>query len=579
MSNNKCSLSLGFVILFILITNTSFSQSNKEFSQNDFDAYKINQDTYDFWWDGDEYSHFKNGDSIPYFVDIKSYKGILNYGVAYHSHDGRTSVFIEDFTMHNLRVEIKSCIFDKNENKISISGKVKSNRQWQGVDKQIQVAIGEIKDTLAYVRVEHAIFKEKNYITYHGERVEGDLVLDSLKAFYLKNMVGFETSKPYIEKFSIEAIINENSVLAFGLGCSFAEIFNIGDMVFLNDKPKIKNPEIIAFQDKQPTPIIRKNMAVLWQTPEEVIVPEYYQVMDKAEQYILKKQYGAARNEYNAFLKNNHYVFARDIHNAVRVAILSRDYKTAIIWSEKLVAKGVGLTYFEAPIFNRIEKQPEWHDFINGFDDLHSTFLKTQDTVLIRKLNAIVDLDQKYYVGRRKGEYSHEDAVAITEINDVNLIQLIDEHGFPTEEKIGVFVKNDYIIDTNPRYRVLLYHSYQTNRPSWMQLKNIIETAYSKFKYDSFRDGFNNIIALGGNCFAIYKGNLYVEKGCFLDNLKKLQKQIRFQFNNPYHFIMSTNDFAVFPYEVHNDEANNKFMKDHYNFVEQLTDDWLWYEK
>ncbi|TYB74333.1 hypothetical protein [Bizionia myxarmorum] len=555
------------------------SQNLKTFSQNDLDAHKMKPDTYDFWWDMDDYMLFKNGDSIPYFVDIKDYKGILNYEVEFHLHDGRNTTFIEDFTMNNIHVEIESCSFDENDNKIRISGKVKSNRQWQGVDNQIQVAIGEVKDTLAYVHVEHTIFKEKNYITYHGERVEGDLVLDSLKAFYLKNTVRFETSEPYIEKFSIEATINENSVLAFGLGSSFAEIFNIGDMVFLNDKPKIKNLETIAFKDKQPTPIIRKNVAVLWQTPKVIIVPEYYQVIDKAEQFILRKQYGAAAKEYNNFLTSNHYVYARDIHNAVRSAILSRDYKTAIIWSEKLVAKGVGLAYFEAPIFNRIEKQIEWQDFLNNFDDFHEVFLKTQDTVLIKKLKAIVDLDQKYYVGRAKGEYSHADAVAITEINDISLIELIGEHGFPTEEKIGVTLNNEHIIGGYPRYYVLIYHSKQSNSPSWANLNEIRKTAYSKFEYDAYRDGLETILKNGETCFSVYKGNLYLEKGCNLDNLQKPLKQIRFGFNNQNDFIISFSEFSVFPYEADNDAANDSFMKERYDFVEKLTDDWFWYEK
>ncbi|MGY0393556.1 hypothetical protein ACW5R3_13495 [Bizionia sp. KMM 8389] len=563
-------------LFIIFLPIIGISQTIKEYKQKNFESVRTDSGVYDFWLDADEYDFYRNGDTIPYFIDIKDYKGITNYGIRYPSNDrDKNYAFIENFTMYNTTVKIDSCFFNTVNNTIKIYGRVKSNRVWRKNKNLVKVFIGAKQDTIGYVHTKHLYNKQRSYMTYNGERVESDIIVDSFPGFYIKEAGRFITTKENSEEFVIEAKIEQQSILAFGLGSSFSEIFNIGKMVFSDEKTKINDKKNHRYS--KPLEIIKINKQML--VPFVDNTPNYYKIIEKAEDFILKKQYGAARNEYNTFLENKHYVFARDIHNAVRVAILSRDYKTAIIWSEKLVAKGVGLTYFEAPIFNRIEKQPEWQDFINGFDDLHSTFLKTQDTVLIRKLNAIVDLDQKYYVGRRKGEYSHEDAVAITEINDVNLIQLIDEHGFPTEEKIGVFVKNDYIIDTNPRYRVLLYHSYQTNSPSWMQLKNIIETAYSKFEYDSFRDGFNNIIALGGNCFAIYKGNLYVEKGCFLDNLKKLQKQIRFQFNNPYHFIMSTNDFAVFPYEVHNDEANNKFMKDHYNFVEQLTDDWLWYEK
>ena len=191
-------------------------------------------------------------------------------------------------------------------------------------------------------------------------------------------------------------------------------------------------------------------------------------------------------------------------------------------------------------------------------------------------MRELVLIDQKDYIKNSQGSIESSELLKTTEFVDGELINIIEQEGFPTEEKIGSPIIAETSDETVPEYFTLFIHSYQSNSTRLKDIKKIISEATKDFDYDSIRDNLN-IFKNNGSCLQIYKGNLYNDKTCLLDEL--LVKKIAFRFNNEHGFIVEGENVIVIPYEPKNELQDDKYFKDRFKFIMKLTDDWFFYEK
>lgn len=342
-------------------------------------------------------------------------------------------------------------------------------------------------------------------------------------------------------------------------------------MVFSNKKRGNKK---LTHKKRPPFNVIIKNNVQVSKI-ENSIKPEYYKITEQAENYILRKQYAKAKQAYNNLITKNHYVFARDMHNAIRSSILSRDYKTAIFWGEKLVLKGVPKNYFKSKIFNLVNKHKNWTLFLNKYDSLNKKHRAGINHNLINRLNEIIKIDQTDYIKNSKGEIEKLKLKETTKLVDNEFTKLIKKQGFPTEEKIGIAMSKDSLsIQMNTKYFVLFIHSLQMKNNTFTEIKRIRTDAAKEFKYDAIRDNLDVFKTIGNTCLKIYKGNLYNSKSCNLNNLQI--KKITYKFDNEYDFIIDGGSYTVIP--VEDEKKDDEYVLNNYDFVSKLTDDWLFYE-
>ncbi len=570
-----------FAVCLIGFINFSYAQESvyktRKYSEKDIENYKVDHSVYNFWSLKNNYRRRDNNvDTLPCFVDERSYKGIINYGFEFSSKDRKNFNFNEDFVMHKLDVSIDHFNFNLKDSIVSIDGIItggRNGKEWKEIKNNVTVFIGKRKDTLKTLYFNYLFNEKEVNITYKNEKVINHIPVDTFPAFYIEDYVFYETNHGNSRYFKIESKIDKNSILAFGLTHSFAEIFNIGEMVFSNASLRTKKTN--TNQNNQPVVIIRNNMQVYKQSKLPVGKPKYYRDTEQAEKYILSRQYGKAKQIYDELLQNEKYVFARDIHNAVRCAIIARDYKIAIKWSEKLALKGIPKSYFNSKIFLRLKNNKNWHGFLNGFDSLNNIYQAGLNHNLIKKLDELIDIDQTDYVKNSKGEIERSKLKETTRYVDEELIKLINSEGFPTEEKIGISIsKNGLSINSAPKYFVLFAHSYQMKNENNTEIIRIRKEASNRFEYDAERDKLNIFKSLGNTCLKIYKGNLYNNKTC---NRNELQiKKVAFSFNNEYGFIIDAGDYTVIPIE--NEMEDDNYVFENYEFVMKLTDDWFFYE-
>ncbi|CAM3467995.1 Tetratricopeptide repeat protein [Flavobacterium longum] len=538
----------------------------KTFTQKDFNAHQIGVNTYDLW----DHLTFGSRDTIPFFVDTKDYKGIINYGLEFSAEDKRTVTYIEDYSIYFHELTIERCTFNPKDSIAEITGSFSGGWnivEMDGASEKTEIFIGEIKDSLFKVT-----FRPGSFITTYKNHVRKDaIVLDSLPAFYFKKLIyrqGFGGNR---KNFSIRCKVNEKSVFALARFSCYAEIYDLGKLFFgpaVSGKSRPKR----AKDAPRFVRIIEKNVQVNNPKPEKP-APEYYQFTEKAEGYILMRQYAKAKETYAALAQKYPTLFARDIHNAIRVFILSRDMKSAFTWSEKLATKGVGLSYFKAKLFDGMRKNPQWKTFCVKYDSLSKLAISKQDEHLKVEVDALVREDQNDYglENRKEPQILYETTARVTG----KLAELLKREGFPTEERIGVFMKNDTTLVTSPDYNVIIRHAVQQKPEGLKELIGLLEKKYEAQEYDMKRSP--NHRNFPSACFHIYKGNLYLDKSC--GNNEQMVLRMTFMFNNPNGFIMDNGNFIVSEYNKESPEEWDKYYNEKFNLITKLTDEWEFYEK
>lgn len=564
------------MIISIIFINSAFGQKkNYQYTTKIFEKNKIFENSYHLWWSKDYWGPIVK-DTIPYFVDDRNYKGIINYGIEFKSKDFRNFNFSEFKTMFFFKVEIEKCKFNSKDSIIELEGFVDGGwgeKAKYGKDEPknyIDVFIGEKTDTITKCYYNAPVNGDRIEVTLNNKIIDKNFVLDTFPSFYFKNPTYYRLASKGKRPFKIKAKINKNSILAFGGSGCYSEIFDIGSIVFMPNKNK-KNK--IKKEDREYVDILINNKLVADIEKEKTAANEinYYTYSEKAESHILKRQYADAKETYLILNKEYKTLFARDIHNAIRCAILSRDYKNAFFWGEKLANKGISIKYFDAKIFNTLKKNPEWKNFSVSFDSISNENKKRMNVDLKLKFEQLLEEDQAHYglANRKEPKILYETTVRVTE----KLIELIKNEGYPSEEKIGVYTKNDTILNFSPGYNVLIRHAIQQKPKSLDVLQELLDKSVDSLEYDSKRSP-NNVF-IQNSCFHIYKGNLYNSKSCGANDM--MIKKMKFMFNNPYNFIIHNDNYVITEYDKENPEEYDKYYNENFNYVMKLTDNWEFY--
>lgn len=570
------------LVIAFLCTVGLFAQEKlkavKNFTQKDFDTYKTEENKYDLRTKKSFHLVKVENDTASYFLDPSNYKGILNYGVDFAARDKKVVNFIEDYNVYYTEVVFKSCSFSVSDSIAEIEGQIIGG--WNSLDfkgkspkDEVEISIGELhkKPSVIYL----GNFNNSDYIiTYRGEEKTENFPVDTLNTLVFKRLT-FRENFPASTPFKVRFKVDKNSILCIGKLSCYVHFYAVGEMFFSKEKKTSKKS---SKKDKNPSRfqrIIEKNIQV--NDPKNQIkkeTPLYYKLTEKAENLILTRQFAKAKETYFELNKQHPKLFARDIHNAIRCAILSRDIKTAFWWSEKLAEKGIELSYFNSKIFAVMKKSGEWKSFSMRYDSISKLKQSSWNLKLKSELNNLLNEDQADYglENRKDPKVLYETTERITQ----KLIDLIKKEGHPSEERIGAFIKNDTILIQSPDFNVLIRHAIQQKPQNLIELNTLLEKCYLALEYDSKRSVNNRMFA--HSCFHIYKGNLYNNKSCDYSNETMIRKMV-FMFNNPNFFIIDVGDYIVSEYNEQNPEEWDEFYKNNFNLIMKLTDDWKFYEK
>ncbi|PIF30773.1 hypothetical protein CLU81_1222 [Flavobacterium sp. 9] len=522
-------------------------------------------------------------DTLAYFVDDRNYKGVVNYGVTFRRRDNKSFHFLESNSIYFLNVEIIKCNYNSKDSLISIEGFV-SGGWWnelgrnKNIENDINIFLGEKTDTINTCYLGNACYdkiidKKSIESKLNGQEIDEYSFLDTFPAFYFKKYSYYKTAPKGRRAFKISGKVTQKTLLAFGARGCYSEIFDIGSMIYNPHKNQRK--ENTKRQEGTYKTLMINNKLIADIEKEKAQKQEitYYTYTQKAENYILGRQYAKAKEEYNLLSQNYPTLFARDIHNAVRCAILSRDFKTAFEWSEKLALKGINLPYFNSKIFNGLRKNPEWKNFSSKYDSICKKAQSKWNLNLKKELTDLVNEDQTDYglENRKSPKVLYETTEKVTG----KLIDLLKKEGYPSEEKIGAHVIRDTTLISFPDFNILITHALQQKPENLAILNELLDKSITAFEYDSKRN-INNGKEFG-SCFHIYKGNLYGSKSCGRNDVEI--RKISFKFSNPNDFIMDNGNFIIEAYNPKNPKVADDYYAENYNLIMKLTDDWEFYDK
>lgn len=568
--------------LALLLTYGSLAQQQpktlKLFTQKDFNAYKFDENKYDLWSKNSYRFLGSENDTASFFLNPADYKGIINYGVNFASRDKRTFTFLENYEVYYTDVIFEKCTFSVSDSIAEIEGKISGG--WNTVDfkgsppmNTFEISVGELKKSTSIIRFGNFNFRDYS-VTFEGLEKKESFPLATLNSLFYQKL-NFRKELPASTPFKVRFKVQNNSVLSISKLSCFAHFYNIGELFYAKQKKRGKaNPK----KEKDAPRFVRiiaNNIQV--NDPNNQITKEtplYYQLTEKAENLLLSRQYAKAKATYSFLAKDHSTLFARDIHNAIRVSVLSRDAKMAFWWGEKLAEKGIELQYFNSTVFNSLKKNPEWNSFSKRYDSICKVSQSKWNINLKKQINDLLIEDQADYglENRKEPVMLYETTECVTD----KLIDLLKKEGYPSEEKIGAFTKNDTILIQSPEFSVTIRHAVQHKPKGLNELNEFLNKSYKALEFDLKRSGTHRNFP--GACFHIYKGNLYIDKSCDYNSEVMIKKMV-FMFNNPNGFIIDNGNFIISEYNPEDPKEWDDYYENNFRLVIKLTDDWTFYEK
>jgi len=219
---------LYFILLSCLFSQQVFSQSNLdtiEFSK--LVQYKVDEDRFEFGWLGNVFS------GIPCFRNYTKNK--LQTKLI----DPKTDSVIYTSTdpeINGLKIITDKITLDKTSRFFQISGQITG--AWESViPTEFEIYIGHRIDTISDITLSPSL---EATVFYNGKKLDTTVVLDRVPAFYMTKLQKFNVSRGtknlknsnYKEMlFNISAVIDDKSILVFGLSSRYAEIFEIGKLL------------------------------------------------------------------------------------------------------------------------------------------------------------------------------------------------------------------------------------------------------------------------------------------------------------------------------------------------------------
>ena len=219
---------INILVISIFTISFTYSQNNLEkIEYNELLKYKVDQNRFDFGWLDNVFS------GIPCFRDY------TDNDIQTQLIDSKSDSIIYSSTepdKNGLVIIPNNISIDRENKSFHISGKITGG--WNSViPSEFEIYIGHRKDTISNITLAPNLHGD---IYFNGEKVDSTIIVDVVPAFYMTNLQKFNAyrgeknikfSKYKEMLFDIETVIDEKSILVFGLSFRYAEIFEIGKLL------------------------------------------------------------------------------------------------------------------------------------------------------------------------------------------------------------------------------------------------------------------------------------------------------------------------------------------------------------
>ncbi len=280
---------------------------------------------------------------------------------------------------------------------------------------------------------------------------------------------------------------------------------------------------------------------------QNINVKKYHLLVNDAELSISSHNLPKALKKYEKAFKyhNSHFVF--DLHNAFLTACNLNKIDLSKKYGSQLILKGVPKSYFNQKCFQCLNNNSKWDEFFSSnYDSLHNEYLKKINENLRKSIENLNNFDQKYRGPQKNNNLENVDQT----VND-SLIFLLQKYGYPTEDKVGIWMTNDSTISYNSPFDIMILHQFQTeNGKDFIStLKNAVIQGNLKPVKLSFINGFINDEEVKFGCIenkqvVMYQINEFVYK-CDCEKIKLIDKRREKYFLEPIKELIKKIDYRA----------------------------------
>lgn len=223
---------------------------------------------------------------------------------------------------------------------------------------------------------------------------------------------------------------------------------------------------------------------------------DYYKYIEQARKKAYReKDYKQALILFKKSFASVEYVFLLDLEQALEIAIEAKDNYYTYELCKQLIIQGCPIEYFDNSLFkNKLDKKStEWQMIEKSYEEWHAIYKENLHQELREKVFELRQMDSILNVEFHTAPQSADYIIAqTTKIHD-EFIRMVEEYGFPSEQKVGAIFNEDFKINSLI-VGVIFVHQYQFGsrlmeaEMDELILKGKIDRTeynlFSKFKYD-----------------------------------------------------------------------------------------------
>lgn len=251
----------------------------------------------------------------------------------------------------------------------------------------------------------------------------------------------------------------------------------------------------------------------------------YIQKINVAENYIVSSSYDSAIINYQAAFIY-HKPLAIDIYNAFLVADQIKTNKMAEQFLWQLAEKGVGSTFFQKNSnFNSYRSNLNWKKWLKKADSEKTKISISNQELILRIARISFSAENLYRIwiksiaGKTRTNETDFERKLDEQNNSLidSLITIINQFGYPSEDRIGIHIVNDTIISNEPIFSKIILRGY--SKPNGVGggtfdkiLKKALDSGYIKpFFFARMHDykHYQNDSPFGTAFFSGLNGGLY----------------------------------------------------------------------
>jgi len=207
---------------------------------------------------------------------------------------------------------------------------------------------------------------------------------------------------------------------------------------------------------------------------------EYHRTFNRIDEDVLFQKYTVAIERLDSIYSNYDFIYAKHCIKALQICITANDSIKADKWLEKCFKHGIPVWIIRTnEITNKSLTFSTTQKTLNNFDSLHSIYTASIDTNLLKRIDNLLTIDQKYTRKVNDGFVLFIPFYWLQwGINNKRqfkqLKQIIETYGYPEEKLIGLSNIQDSVAFAkhftfwgpselrDSRVQIMLQHCYST---------------------------------------------------------------------------------------------------------------------